>query len=62
MSLEIRPIAALYPPPIPNKVVAGGGIFMPKAFAPLSIVSVKKSIWRVNAARDLISRDIADIG
>ena len=57
MSLEIRPLAALYPPPHTKKyalqgcalefssrsqlsVVARGGMIMPTAFAPLSIVSV----------------------
>ena len=42
ISREIRPLAALYPPP-PYKVlsvVAGGVMFMPTAFAPLYIVSV----------------------
>ena len=48
MSLEIRPLAALQHPPPPIQkmcfiglsVVAGGGLLMPTAFAPLSIASV----------------------
>ena len=43
ISLEITPLAVLYPPP-PHKticsVISRGGIIMPTAFAPLSIVSV----------------------
>ena len=55
MSLEIRPLAALYPPnpqrPPKYKnvlyraaisVVVGGVMLIPTAFAPFSIVSVKK--------------------
>ena len=41
--LEIRPLAALHPIPQYNKwgsQVAGGGILMPTAFAPLYIVSI----------------------
>ena len=39
ISREIRPLAALYPPPYKKvlSVVAGGGIVKPTAFAPLSI-------------------------
>ena len=42
-------------------MVAGGGMLMPTAFEPISIVSVWKNVWGggYNAARGLISRDIA---
>ena len=41
MSREIKPLAALYPPPPYKKsLVAEGGMLMPTAFAPLYIVSV----------------------
>ena len=52
ISREIRTLAALYPPPHTKKcfniglrsrvslLISGGGMLMPTAFAPLSIVSV----------------------
>ena len=63
MSLEIRPLAALYLF-LKNalSVVAGVGTLMPMAFAPLSIISVWKSIGAgYKAARGLISRVLLKI-
>ena len=72
ISREIKPLAALYPPPYkkcyirlrsrtPLSEVARGGMLMPTAFALLSIASSKKNLWGrgYNAAKGLISRDIA---
>ena len=66
MSLEIRPLAALYPTPPHTKmcfiVIAGGGMLMPTTFAPLSVLS---NIWvgggGYNAARGLMSRALPKI-
>ena len=76
MSLEIRNLAALYPPPHTKNLFYRSAIFtlrsqwlqwaecllMPTAFAALSIVSVYKLYMEGdNTARGLISRDIANI-
>ena len=60
MSLEIRPLAALYLPPIKNvpSVVAGGGMLIAHVLY-LSKIYIRGGGY--NAARGLISRDIAKI-
>ena len=72
MSLEIRPLAPLYPHPHISlegcdfelrslSVVARGGMLLPTAFASLSIVSDLRKYMGggYSAAKGLISRDIA---
>ena len=63
MSLEIRPLVALYPPPPPNKNVlyrAPLSVLAGAVCSCLRNLQSKKYIWGgYNAARGLISRDIA---
>ena len=71
MSLEIRPLEALYPPPPPYKKCAlkGCDLSGPRGryahaygiCAPFDCMSLKKICrgWWYNAARGLNSRDIA---
>ena len=72
ISREIRPLAALYPPPKKNKKSAlqdcalrgcRGRQLMPTHLRPFLLYQSKKYIWGggYNSARGLISRDIAEL-